>query len=234
MTNITHQQIHTNGITMHIAEAGNGPVVVLLHGFPEVWYAWRHQLPALAKAGYHAIAPDLRGYGETDIPDTIERYSTITMTEDIRGLLDALHAEKAVIIGHDIGAHIAWLFAELYPQRVSAVVGLSVAWHPRADIPPSQLVKRAARGKFSMFQYFLEPGLAESELETDIRDSLRRFLHSLSGDAPADLVSYLFTGKPAELKLLDGMQDFTTLPDWLTETDLNYYVSGLTTSWAVS
>ena len=224
MTNITHQQIQTNGITMHIAEAGNGHLVVLLHGFPEVWYAWRHQLPALAEAGYHAIAPDLRGYGETDIPDTIDSYSTITMTEDIRGLLNALNAEKAVIIGHDIGAHIAWLFAELYPQRVSAVVGLSVAWHPRADLPPSQLVKRAAHGKFSMFQYFLEPGLAESELETDIRDSLRRFLYSLSGDAPADLVSYLFTGKPAELKLLDEMQDFTTLPDWLTETDLNYYV----------
>jgi len=224
MTHITHQQLHTNGIKMHIAEAGNGHVVVLLHGFPELWYTWRHQLPALAKAGYHAVAPDLRGYGETDRPDAIDSYSTITMAEDIRGLLDALNAEKAVIVGHDIGAHVAWLFAELYPQRVSAVVGLSVAWHPRGSEPPSQVVKRAARGQFSMFQYFLEPGVAEAELETDIRASLRRFLYSLSGEAPADLVSYLFTGKPADLKLLDGMLDFTTLPAWLTETDLNYSV----------
>jgi pimeloyl-ACP methyl ester carboxylesterase len=224
MAHITHRRVQTNGITMHIAEAGNGHVVVLLHGFPELWYAWRHQLPALARAGYYAVAPDLRGYGETDVPNAIESYSTITMAEDIRGLLDALNAEKAVIIGHDIGAHVAWLLAELYPERVSAVVGLSVAWHPRADLPPSQLVKQAARGSFSMFQYFLEPGVAESELELDIRDSLGRFLFSLSGAAPADLVSYLFTGKPADMKLLDGMHDFTALPDWLTEADLEYYV----------
>jgi pimeloyl-ACP methyl ester carboxylesterase len=224
MTNITYRHLQTNGITMHIAEAGNGPLVVLLHGFPELWYAWRHQLPALAKAGYHAVAPDLRGYGETDVPDTSESYGTLTMSEDIRGLLDALNAEKAAMIGHDIGAHLAWLFAELYPQSVSAVVALSVAWHPRAAVPPSQVVKQAARGQFSMFQYFLAPGVAEAELETDIRASLGRFLYSLSGDAPADLVSYLFTSKPADLKLLDGMHDFTTLPAWLTETDLTYYV----------
>ncbi|MCB0166601.1 MAG: alpha/beta hydrolase [Anaerolineae bacterium] len=225
MTNITHRNIQTNGISMHIAEAGHGHPVILIHGFPELWYTWRHQLPALAQAGYHAVAPDLRGYGATERPDATQSYSTLTMAADIVGLLDALGAEKGVVVGHDIGAHVAWLVAELYPQRVSAVVALSVAWQPRPPLPPSQLVKRMAQGKFSMFQYFLQPGLAEAELEADVRRSLRLFLYSLSGDAPPELVSYLFTGKPAELKLLDDMHDFDSLPPWLTEADLDYYAS---------
>ena len=128
---VAHRQLLCNGITMDLAEEGTGPLVVLLHGFPELWYSWRHQLPALASAGYHAVAPDLRGYGETDAPQAVESYSLLTMTADVMGLLDALHAETAVLIGHDWGAEIAWRCAQLYPQRIAAVVALSVPYSPR-------------------------------------------------------------------------------------------------------
>jgi pimeloyl-ACP methyl ester carboxylesterase len=107
MEALTHRDVQTNGIALHLAEAGKGPLVILLHGFPEVWYSWRHQLPALAAAGYHAVAPDLRGYGETDAPQAIESYSMLNMTADIAGLLDALEEDRAVIIGNDWGANIA-------------------------------------------------------------------------------------------------------------------------------
>ena len=101
MGDIAHRYIQTNGITMHIAEAGEGPLVILLHGFPELWYSWRHQLPVLAAVGYHAVAPDVRGYGQTDAPQAVESYSLLNMTADIVGLLDALGEEKAVLIGND-------------------------------------------------------------------------------------------------------------------------------------
>jgi pimeloyl-ACP methyl ester carboxylesterase len=115
MSDVMHRRVRSNGINVHIAEAGQGPLVVLLHGFPELWYSWRHQLPALAEAGYHALAPDLRGYGETDVPEAVESYSMLNMTVDVIGLLDAMGAEKAVIVGHDWGANIACACAELYP-----------------------------------------------------------------------------------------------------------------------
>jgi pimeloyl-ACP methyl ester carboxylesterase len=102
-TDVTHRRVLSNDIEVHIAEAGQGPLVVLLHGFPELWYSWRHLLLALADAGYHAVAPDLRGYGETDAPEAVEDYSMLNMTADVVGLLDALDAERAVIVGHDRG-----------------------------------------------------------------------------------------------------------------------------------
>jgi pimeloyl-ACP methyl ester carboxylesterase len=105
---ITHRSIRTNGINMHIAEAGAGPLVLLLHGWPESWYSWRHQLPALAAAGYHAVAPDVRGYGQTDRPHPIEAYSMKELTADALGVLDALGERTAVVIGHDWGAPMAW------------------------------------------------------------------------------------------------------------------------------
>src|SRR6266513_1625160 len=105
---ITYRYVQSNGIRMHIAEAGQGPLVILLHGFPELWYSWRHQLPALAAAGYHAVAPDVRGYGETDAPKALEAYSMKEMTADAVGVLDALGEQTAVVVGHDWGAPMAW------------------------------------------------------------------------------------------------------------------------------
>ena len=223
MSDVMHRRVRSNGINVHIAEAGQGPLVVLLHGFPELWYSWRHQLPALAEAGYHALAPDLRGYGETDVPEAAESYSMLNMTADVIGLLDAMGAEKTVIVGHDWGANIAWACAELYPQRVAAVVALSIPYKPRTPAPPTQMMKQWSRGSFSFQEYFEKPGVAEAELEADVRRSLRLFLYALSGDAPPDLVPYLFTGKPADARVLDGMPEPQALPAWLTEADLDYY-----------
>ena len=223
MSDVMHRRVRSNGINVHIAEAGQGPLVVLLHGFPELWYSWRHQLPALAEAGYHALAPDLRGYGETDAPEAVESYSMLNMTADVIGLLDAMGAEKAVIVGHDWGANIAWACAELYPQRVAAVVALSIPYKLRTPAPPTQMMKQWSRGSFSFQEYFEKPGVAEAELEADVRRSLRLFLYALSGDAPPDLVPYLFTGKPADARVLDGMPEPQALPAWLTEADLDYY-----------
>src|SRR5262249_11177409 len=117
MTELTHRTIETNGIRMHIAEQGSGPLVLFCHGFPESWYSWRHQLPAIAAAGYRAVAPDMRGYGGTDQPERIDQYTLLHLVGDMVGVLDALEASSAVIIGHDWGAPVAWTAAVLRPDR---------------------------------------------------------------------------------------------------------------------
>lgn len=222
---ITHRSIRTNGISMHIAEAGRGFPVVMLHGFPELWYSWRHQLPALAAAGFHAVAPDLRGYGDTDVPADVARYSMKELTADVAGLLDALGAERCVLVGHDWGANVAWAFAELYPSRVAALVALSVPYHRRSAEPPTVGIAKFSGEHFNFFSYFQAPGVAERELERDVRDSLRRFFHALSGEAPSGLVRYLFTQKPGGAGALDGMPEPPRLPPWLSEHDLDVYAA---------
>jgi len=220
MSGIVHRTIETNGINMHIAEAGEGPLVLLLHGFPELWYSWRHQLPALAAAGYHAVAPDVRGYGRTDAPEAIESYTMLNHTADAVGVLDALSEETAVVVGHDWGAPMAWHCALLYPERFPAVVALSVPYMPRAPMPPIQLMKLRFADNFFYILYFQEPGLAEAELEADVRRSMRLLLHNISGDAPHDL---WLAQKPKDAGLLDGMGEPEQLPSWLTEADLDYF-----------
>ena len=111
MAQTAHRLLTTNGIRMHVAEQGEGPLVILCHGFPQIWYSWRHQLPALAKAGFHAVAPDQRGYGKTDGPEPIEAYDILQLTGDIVGLVHALGEERAFIVGHDWGARVAWTCA---------------------------------------------------------------------------------------------------------------------------
>ena len=123
---IAHRFVETNGIRMHLAEAGSGAPVVLCHGFPESWYSWRHQLEALAKEGFHAIAPDMRGYGQTDKPEAIDQYTLFHLIGDMIGLLDALNIEKAAVIGHDWGAPVASYCALFRPDRFAALATLSV------------------------------------------------------------------------------------------------------------
>ena len=221
MSDITHRAIQANGINVHIAEAGDGPLVLLLHGFPELWYSWRHQLPALAAAGYHAVAPDLRGYGRTDAPDKVESYSMLNMTADAVGVLDALSEKTAVVVGHDWGAPIAWHCALLYPDRFPAVAALSVPYTPRPPIPPIQLMRQMFADRFFYILYFQEPGVAEAELEADVRRTLRLVLYAASGDAPAGLA---LSRKPRDAGFLDGMPEPEELPSWLKAEDLDYLV----------
>src|SRR6202034_2697685 len=136
VTEFAHRTVEANGIPIHLAEAGSGPLVLFCHGFPESWYSWRHQLSALSSAGFHAVAPDMRGYGLTDRPEEIERYTLLHLVGDMVGVLDALGEKTAVIVGHDWGAPVAWHAALMRPDRFRAVVGLSVPYRPRGSIAP--------------------------------------------------------------------------------------------------
>src|SRR5262245_9249721 len=164
MNEIRHRTIATNGINLHVAEAGEGPLVLLCHGFPESWYSWRHQLPALAAAGYRAVAPDMRGYGRSDAPAEIDKYTVFHLVGDMLGLCDALGEKQAVIVGHDWGSIVAWTAALLRPDRFRGVVGMSVPFFPRLPMSPLAMFKAAAGENFMYILYFQEPGKAEREL----------------------------------------------------------------------
>ena len=224
-TRLEHRVIESNGIKMHLAEQGDGPLVVLCHGFPELWYSWRHQLTALAEAGYHAVAPDQRGYGQTDRPAAIEDYHVFELTADVVGLVNALGEERAVIVGHDWGAAVAWHCALLRPDVFSAVVLLSVPYLQRSwtDPRPTERMKQLA-GEGHFYQlYFQEPGKAETELEADVRKSMRMLLYSASGNAsPEDRWRFLFSKSGT---FLDTGVAPEHLPAWLTEADLDFFVS---------
>jgi epoxide hydrolase A/B len=231
VTEISHRTVQTNGINMHIAEAGEGPLVLLLHGFPELWYSWRHQLPALAEAGYHAVAPDIRGYGESDRPHEIEAYSMKNHVGDALGIVDALGEETAVIVGHDWGAPMAWNSAVLHPDRYRAVAALSVPFLPRSPMPPTQMFKSIFQNNFFYILYFQEPGVAEEEFESDVRKSMLMFMYGASAEGRSDPnVSGAFMNKPADSKLFDGVVAPEKLPDWLTREDLDTYVKAFEAS----
>ena len=153
---IRHRFVTANGIRMHLADAGEGPAVILCHGWPESWYSWRHQLIALAEAGFHAIAPDQRGYGQTDKPESIESYTLLHLVGDMVGLLDAIGAPNAVIVGHDWGAPVAWHAALLRPDRFRAVIGLSVPFRPRGPMQPTTVMPKSDDAMFYQL-YFQEP-----------------------------------------------------------------------------
>ncbi|MGE5595864.1 MAG: alpha/beta fold hydrolase [Hyphomicrobiales bacterium] len=222
MTEIRHRFVDTNGIRMHIAEAGEGPLVVLCHGFPESWYSWRYQITALAEAGYHAVAPDQRGYGQTEAPHDIAAYTQLHLVGDIVGLLDALGEETAVIAGHDWGAPVAWNSGLLRPDRFRAVIGLSVPYAPRGSMRPTDAMKMMAGDNFFYILYFQRPGIAEAELSADVRKTMRAFLYSASGDPEPGT---LFRPMPKDRPFLDWCAD--PGPDWhtwLSPEDLDFYV----------
>lgn len=224
MTDITHRTVETNGIHLHIAEAGEGPLVLLLHGWPESWYSWRHQLRALAAAGYHAVAPDVRGYGRSDKPREVAAYSMKHLLADFTGLLDALGEQTAVVVGHDWGASMAWTSAALHPDRYRAVVGLSVPYLGRPPMPPTRLFRQMLGEQWFYVLYFQEPGVAEAELEADVPRTLRTLLGGVAGfDMTAEAVR---ARKPGD-GFLTGLDTPRTLPEWLTEEDLAYLVKEL-------
>jgi pimeloyl-ACP methyl ester carboxylesterase len=175
MSEFKHHMVETNSIRMHVAEAGNGYPVVFCHGFPELWYSWRHQMRALAAAGFRAIAPDQRGYGETGAPAAIEAYTQKLLVDDLVGMLDALEIDKAVIVGHDWGGAVAWNAAMMAPDRFSRVIGVNTPLFPRAPIKPTMMLEMIAAGKFHYMLYFQAPGVAEAELDKDVARSLRGF-----------------------------------------------------------
>lgn len=219
---LAHRFLDANGIRHHVVEQGAGPLVLMLHGWPEGWYSWRHQLAAVADAGYRAVAPGVRGYGQTDAPAEVARYGMRDMVADAAGLVEALGEESAVIVGHDWGAAIAWHCALLRPDRFRAIAALSIPLPTRSPVPPMAVFRKRFQGQFFYMLYFQEPGVGEAELEADVRRSLRLIYFAASGDARPGPG---FFGKPAGARLLDGMVDPPVLPPWLTEEDLDVYAA---------
>jgi pimeloyl-ACP methyl ester carboxylesterase len=228
MNGLTHRTIETNGIRMHLAEQGEGPLVLLCHGFPESWYSWRHQLPALAEAGFHAVAPDMRGYGQTDQPSEIDQYTLLHLVGDMVGLLDAVGAEQAVIVGHDWGAPVAWLAAQVRSDRFRGVIGLSVPFRPRAPMRPTTVMPQTEDAIFYQL-YFQNPVIAEAEFERDVRRFIRGVLYSNSGDTPVqvpkDQVGMVPRTGGFAARMATQPASPTTLPSWLTEADIDFYAA---------
>lgn len=223
---ISQRRVATNGIELNIAEAGEGPLVLLLHGFPESWYSWRHQFAPIAAAGYHVVAPDMRGYGKSDKPQEIEAYNQVEAVNDIIGLIPALGYDQAIVIGHDWGAPTAWATALHHPDKVRSVGALSVPFMPRSPVQPMPAMREMFKGQFFYQLYFFEPGVAESEFEADIRTALKKFMVMAGGET--DLASLPVKGPDDDM--FSGLPNPDTLPDWLSEEDLDFYTAEFTRS----
>ncbi|XP_022934347.1 uncharacterized protein LOC111441540 [Cucurbita moschata] len=219
MDSIHHITVKTNGIKLHVAVAGAGQPVLLLHGFPELWYSWRHQIDFLSSTGYRAIAPDLRGYGDSDAPPSSDKYTALHIVGDLVGMLDEMGIEKVFLVGHDWGALIAWYFCLFRPDRIKSAVILSVQYFPRTPTPFIQGFKAALGNQFYMVR-FQEPGKAEEAFASvDIRDFFKNILSNRDPRAP-----YL----PGEVKF-EGVPPPPLAP-WLTPQDIEFYAEKFTES----
>ncbi|MCH7673127.1 MAG: alpha/beta hydrolase [Proteobacteria bacterium] len=216
--------VDSNGIRLRLVEAGIGPLVILVHGWPESWYSWRHQLQALADAGYHAVAPDMRGYGGSSIPENIEDYNIIELTADVAGIVSALGEDSAVVVGHDWGAPIAWQSALLYPDVFKAVVGLSVIYGGRSETRPVQALRQEPDDDFFYARYFQEPGVAEAEFDADPRALIARLYTSRSPGTPTEPPE-ITDPRASAGGWIKRLGEPIRLPYWLSKEDLDYYVS---------
>ncbi len=220
---LTHRNVTSSGHRIHLVEAGDGPLVVMIHGFPESWYSWRHQLPALADAGYRAVAIDVRGYGRSTAPADIEAYAMTALVGDVIAVIDDAGPEPAVVVGHDWGAPIAWNTALLRPDRVRGVAGLSVPYSPRGDTRPLDGMRALAGDDWFYIDYFQEPGVAEAEAEADLARWLLGIYFTASGEGDPKLPSAFFI--PRGRQMVDRFQ--YPEPDqmrWLTDDDFAYYL----------
>jgi len=233
MADFRHGTLGANGIVVHYVEQGQGPLVVMCHGFPESWYSWRHQLPALAAAGYRAVALDMRGYGGTSKPQAVSAYTLSQLVGDVVGAIGALGEARAVVVGHDWGAAVAWISALMRPDVVRAVACLSVPYRPPFVLPEGLTLSQLMAGNVGEREYyrtyFQQPGVAEAEFEADVRETLLRVMYGLSGDVVSDgVVHQLFDGHfPRGQSMLAGLPHPERLPHWLSEADLEVYVREL-------
>jgi len=223
MTGYEHQLLPVNGITLSLYSAGpaDGPVVWLLHGFPESWYSWRCQIQALAAAGYRVMAPEMRGYGQSSAPDEVAAYDLLTVCGDIQAAMDQLDQRQVAIVGHDWGAPVAWHLALLEPERVRAVVAMAVPYGGRPKRPAIEILRNHFADRFNYILYFQQPGIAEAELEADIPRTLRMMMHNTSAAVPKDL---FLQEKPADSSLAQGMQDPGVPPAWCSPDAFDIYV----------
>ncbi|TXG63398.1 hypothetical protein EZV62_010392 [Acer yangbiense] len=239
MEKIEHTTVPTNGINMHVASIGTGPVVLFLHGFPELWYSWRHQLLYLSSRGYRAIAPDLRRYGDTDAPPSATSYTMFHIVGDLVGLVEKLGIEQVFLVGHDWGAMVAWYFCMLRPDRVKALVNTTLAFHPR---DPARKPVDGFRALFGDDHYICRIKIGMSFVLRNLYDM--HFRVGISVQEPGEVEEEFAQIDTAKLmkKLLimfntpkapcipkntgfKGLPDTSALPSWLSEEDINYYAT---------
>ena len=215
------RQIDCGDATLRCAMEGSGPFVIFVHGFPESWYSWRHQLGPVAEAGFTACAIDVRGYGGSEKPPEIADYSMEKIAGDLVGLKQALSPEgPAILVGHDWGAPIVWNTTLTHPEHFRAVCGMSVPFSGVPARPFTEIYQEAfiAKGKYFYQEYFQEPGVAEEEAERDPRDWVHRMMYSISGDVPPSD----YWDKPYGATFLEGLPDPQPVA-WLSEEDLDFY-----------
>jgi pimeloyl-ACP methyl ester carboxylesterase len=216
--------VDVNGIRMHVAEAGEGPLVVFCHGWPELGYSWRHQLRAVAAAGFRAVVPDMRGFGKTSAPEDIAAYTILHNVGDMVALVQALGEKTAIVVGHDWGAPVAWHAALLRPDVFRAVVGMSVLFSGRPPAPPVKMLREAGQTNF-YWVYFQTPGVAEAEFERDVAFTMRKILATGPGsDEQQRITLTLAPGKG----FLGGPAAPERLPAWLSQADLDVFVGEYT------
>ena len=221
---IEQRRVSVGEIELNIREIGRGPLVVFCHGFPECGQSWISQLHVIAHAGYRAVAPDMRGYGFSDVPTAQEAYSMLHLVGDVVGLVGALNEKRAVIVGHDWGASVAWHCALLRPDLFQSVAALSVPMFPRGSTPPIASMPQTPDHEFYQL-YFQRPGEAEAELMKDLRSNLIRAAWHFSGDAEATDLSEL-SMVPRQGGWIADRPLPNKWPSWLKEEDLNEYVAG--------
>lgn len=227
MTEIRHRSVTANGIRIHLAEAGDAnsdkPTVLMIHGFPESWYSWRYQLPALAAAGYHAVAMDVRGYGRSSKPTQVSDYRMVQKVADVVGVVEALGNRPTVVVGHDWGAPIAWNSALLRPDLFLGVAGISVPYSSQSGangLRPTTAMRMGATDHDFYIVYFQEVGVAEREIEANVRSWLLGFYWAGGGDIENG-------PNVSQVKKGTQMRDIFVYPDvmppWMTEEDLDIY-----------
>lgn len=221
MLHTAQEILQVNGIelSVHIAGPEQGQPVWLLHGFPECWYSWRHQIAALADAGYRVFAPEMRGYGRSSAPEAIEDYDILTLCGDIQAAMDHFGQQRVAMVGHDWGAILAWHIALLEPERVSVVSGMSVPYGGRPKQPAIHGMRERFKDKFLYILYFQEPGVAEAELEEDLERTMRIMMHGRPKNGNG-----LIMDAPADSKWLDQYTDPQKLPRWCSPEAFDVYV----------
>ncbi len=218
------RMIDTGPVKLRVAVEGEGPLVLMVHGFPESWYSWRHQLGPVAAAGFTAAAIDVRGYGGSDKPGDVADYAMEQLVGDIAAVARTLQPDApAILVGHDWGAPQVWNSALVMPEQFSAVAALSVPYSGVPARPFTETFRKAftEKGRFFYQEWFQEVGPAEAEAESDVRDFLRKFYYGIAGEAPEGS----WPQKPAGATMLEGMIDPVEFPAWLTAADLDYYVA---------
>ena len=221
------KMIKTNGINIRAHIEGSGPLIILVHGCPESWYSWRKQIGALANAGYTVAAIDVRGYGGSDKPHAVSEYSLKKLADDIIGIIHELNFKTAILIGRDWGGPIVWHTALLNEDTITAVAGLSVPYFRRLNVTPIELFKQIYKDKFFYQIYFQDEGVAEKELEADIRKYLETTYFTADYRGMNDIKNAVFSAssnKSPESKLLDDINSFDSYPDWINKEEMDYLV----------